>query len=296
MLDPTQPASPWILAIAIIALLALLAIRAVRKDRLEYRRFKQYRSSEKRQRMMRRWLLQSFVVFGAASAVLLLLGWQYVPRLLTATEHWIPLRAAFESQPGLAWGVTAGVAVALVAGTVLAILAARKSGEVPTIGDIHALLPRNRRELVLAAGLSINAGVVEELVFRLALPTALFGVSGNAIVAVAVSVLVFGLLHVYQGVAGVVGATVIGALMMALFLATGWIIVPIVAHALFDLRSLVLIPVLVYGVHTRTDAFPAEPRTVSFTDPAPEQEPEPVAVPEPTGATSPGTPVAPPRD
>lgn len=288
MLDPTQPASPWILAVAIVALLAVLAIRAVRKDRLEYRRFKQYRSSEKRQRMMRRWLLQSLVLFGAASAVLLLLAWQYVPRLLSATEQWIPLRAAFESRPALAWGITAGIAVALVGGTVLAILAARKSGEVPTIGDIHALLPRNRRELLLTGALSVNAGVVEELVFRLALPVAIFGVSGNAIVAVAVSVLFFGLLHVYQGVAGVIGATVIGAIMMALFLATGWIIVPIVAHALFDLRSLVLIPVLVYGVHRNSDAFPAVPLTVSITEPS--------AEPGPTAATAPGIAAVPPRD
>ncbi|MEP6480142.1 MAG: type II CAAX endopeptidase family protein [Rhodoglobus sp.] len=269
MLDPQSPASPWILAVAIVLLLVVLAIRAVRKDRLEYRRFKQFRSSKERQRMMRGWLLQSFVVFGAASALLLLLDWRYVLALLRATEQWIPLREAFGAAPGLAWGITIGVAVVLVGGTVLAVLAARKSGEVPVIGDIHALLPRNRRELVIAGALSINAGLVEELLFRLAVPAAIFGVFGNAIVAVVASVIFFGLLHIYQGVAGVIGATVIGGVLMALYLATGSIAVPIVAHALFDLRSLVLIPVVVYGVQRNTADWVPAPTPAVATVPEP---------------------------
>ena len=61
--------------------------------------------------------------------------------------------------------------------------------------------------------------------------------------------LIFGGLHAYQGVAGVIGSTIIGALFMALYLATGNILVVIVVHALFDLRSLVLIPMVIFGVH-----------------------------------------------
>jgi membrane protease YdiL (CAAX protease family) len=120
---------------------------------------------------------------------------------------------------------------------------------VPTIGDIHALLPRNRAELKFGWALSINAGVVEELLFRLAMPALIFAVVGDALVAISVSLVVFGALHAYQGVGGVIGSFVIGVVLMAVFLATGTILWPILVHAVFDLRSLVLIPVVVYQVH-----------------------------------------------
>ena len=113
----------------------------------------------------------------------------------------------------------------------------------------NVVLPRNRPELGLGAVLSVNAGVFEELVFRLGIPALLFGASGSALVAVVGSVLLFGALHAYQGVAGVIGTTLIGAVFMASYLLTGSILVPIVLHTLFDLRSLVLIPMAVSGAH-----------------------------------------------
>jgi membrane protease YdiL (CAAX protease family) len=120
---------------------------------------------------------------------------------------------------------------------------------VPSIGDVQALLPRNRAELKWGAALAINAGVVEELLFRLALPALIFGVTGSAVAAVAASILIFGFLHIYQGLPGIVGSVILGAAFMAIYLSSGSIVVAIVVHALFDLRSLVLIPVVVFGVH-----------------------------------------------
>ena len=116
--------------------------------------------------------------------------------------------------------------------------------------------------------------------FRLAVPALVFGATGSAIAAVVVSVLLFGLLHVYQGVAGVVGTTLIGGLLFVSYVTTGSILVPIVLHVLFDLRSLVLIPVTVFGAH-RVDG-----RVVKFV---PRMRPKPKAVAEPTrtGSTPP---------
>ena len=53
---------------------------------------------------------------------------------------------------------------------------------VPTLSarDIHALLPRNRGELRYGALLSVNAGVVEELLFRLAFPVLIFAATDSA--------------------------------------------------------------------------------------------------------------------
>jgi len=252
VLSPDWPYSRYLLGLVVLAALGLLALRAARKDRREFPRFKRYRSTERRQAMFRKWLLESLLTFGGASVVLLLLAGGYAPRLIAATRQWPAGRwweSLLEHSGGLVLGVSVAVAVVVVGATVLLVYLARDTEEVPTIGDIGALLPRNRRELGYGAALSVNAGVVEELLFRLAFPAALFGATGDALLAIVGGVVVFGLLHAYQGVWGAVGATAIGAFLMLLYLASGSILVPIVAHMLIDLRSLVLIPAVVYRVH-----------------------------------------------
>lgn len=253
MLSPSSPSTPILLGAALIALVALLTIRAMRKDRREYQQFKRFRGTLKRQQMYRKWLVDSFRTFGGAGVVVLLLAWDQVPLLLADVNSigWVDsARTAFAGSQ-VAIGVVTGILVALVGGMLLAIYAARHIDEVPAIGDIQALLPRNRTELRYGALLSINAGVVEELLFRLALPALIFGVTGNAAGALLGSLALFGALHVYQGAAGVIGSTIVGGLLMLVYLATGSILVAMAVHALIDLRSLVLIPVIVYKVHKK---------------------------------------------
>jgi membrane protease YdiL (CAAX protease family) len=250
VLSPDWPYARGVLIVALIALVIALVIRAVSKDRTEYQRFKRFERTRNRQRMMRRWLITSFAFFGGSAALLLLLAWRYVGLLLFAVDSTPPGRwfGTLLADNGFIPGLALGVAIALVLGTLVAVFLARRSADVPTIGDIGALLPRNRPELFYGAGLSLNAGLVEELLFRLAVPAAAFGATGSVLAAVIGSVVLFGALHAYQGLPGMVGATLIGAFLMLLYLCTGSIVVPIVAHALIDLRSLVVIPVLVYGV------------------------------------------------
>jgi membrane protease YdiL (CAAX protease family) len=248
--------TPWVVGAVLLAMLAVLIVRAVRRDRREYGLFKRYRSTVRRQRMLRKWLLESMLWLGGSALVLLVLVWPFIGRMLEQVEQWpatVAFRAALASGGGFVTGAIVGGAVALVGGMVASVVFVKHEGEVPTIGDIHALLPRNRPELRYGWALSINAGIVEELLFRLALPAAFFAVCGNALVAVILSVVVFGALHAYQGIGGVVGTLVFGAVMMLLFLATGSILWPILAHAIFDLRSLVLIPVAVYRVHEKAE-------------------------------------------
>lgn len=245
------------LGIVLLALLTMLALRALRRDRRDYGRFKAFTDTADRQRMYRRWLLETLAVFGLSCAVILVLAFRYVGALLEAVHRWQAFRwfAGLVSSTGaIIPGIAIAVACLLVVGTVALVAVARRSllddgDEVPTLGDIGALLPRNRRELLYGAGLSLNAGILEELLFRLAVPALVFAVSGSALVAVVGSVLLFAALHSYQGIPGMAGALLIGAVLMLLYLTTGSILVPMIAHALLDLRSLVLIPVLVYGVH-----------------------------------------------
>lgn len=253
MLFPESAVTRWVLAAVLAALIGYLVVRAIRKDRRQYQVFKEFEETADRQRMYRKWLVESFLIFGGLSAVILVLVWPYVPLLLAAVRDWPAGRwfAGVVSSSDLVAGLAVGAAVALVAGTIFAVFLARDSENVPTIGDIGALLPRNRAELGYGAALSINAGLVEELLFRLALPALVFAVVGNAAVAVVGSVLLFGGLHLYQGALGVAGSTLVGAVLMVLYLVTGSILVPIIAHALIDLRALVLIPVAVYRVQLK---------------------------------------------
>ena len=244
MLPVDWPFTPVVLWVAFAALLALLVFRTVRRDRREYQRFKRYRTTLRRQAMFRKWLRDSILSIGVLSLVLLALSWQFVTPLRYQLQSWIPIL------PWVGWGIVVGMVLLFAGLTMAGLVAARRTPEEPVmIGDIGAMLPRNKQELRLGWFLSINAGISEELMFRLAIPAVLYGASGSAIVALVGSVALFGALHSYQGVSGVIGTTVVGLAMMFAYLATGTILVPIVLHILIDLRSLVLLPTVLFDAN-----------------------------------------------
>ena len=253
MLDPANPLMLALLWVVLLGVLTALALRTFRRDQREYRRFKRFRTTKRRQLMLRRWLLISFSLFGGLALVALLASGAFVSPLLARVQGW-PwvswLLSVFSTHPTITAGVLIGLGVGFVALTVVAIISVRKEGEdVASLGDVQAILPRNRQELFLGGLLSINAGVVEELLFRLALPALLFATTGNAVVAIVLSLLLFGLMHSYQGLTGIIVTTILGAAFMAIYMLTGSIVITIIIHALIDLRSLVLIPMAIGGVH-----------------------------------------------
>ncbi|CAO1650079.1 CPBP family intramembrane glutamic endopeptidase [Salinibacterium sp. NYA9b] len=253
MLDPANPLMLALLWLTLGGVLTVLAVRTFRRDQREYRRFKRFRTTKRRQKMLRRWLLISFTLFGGLALLTLLASGAFAAPLLADVQSW-PwvswLLGVLAARPSLTAGVLVGLAIGVIAVTVIAIISVRNEGdEVVSLGDVQAILPRNRQELVLGGLLSINAGIVEELLFRLALPALLFATTGNAIVAVVLSLLLFGLMHSYQGLTGIIVTTVLGAVFMAIYVLTGSILITIIAHALLDLRSLVLIPMAIGGVH-----------------------------------------------
>jgi membrane protease YdiL (CAAX protease family) len=222
-----------------LAALALLGVvvgvlfwRALTRERRDYARFKRLRSTVARQRVYRRWLIEGALSLGGLSAATIVGAWQQIPTVLAflAGDGGIPIVIA--------------VAAVVLAGLVLPILLIRQPlDDAPAIGDIRALLPRTRGELPYGAALSVSAGVFEELLFRLGLPALAFAVTCDAVVAFLGATLLFGLLHAYQGPLGVLFSGILGAIFVALYLATGSIVVPILLHVLIDLRSMVLIPI-----------------------------------------------------
>jgi len=251
----------------LIVVLALLLWRAVTRERRDYARFKRLRSTVLRRKVFRRWILESWLVLGGLAAVVLLAATPYVPLALDDTRAWGPL-AAIPYGSGPVAGVLAGFGIAAVLVMVVPVLLLRRRlDEVPAIGDIRALLPRNRGELPYGAALGLTAGVVEELLFRLALPALLFGVLGSGPLAFLLAALLFGALHMYQGPLGILFAFVLGLLFTLLYLVSGSILAPIALHALVDLRSLVLIPIALGGAWgLDTPAVPA-PRPAAASAP-----------------------------
>lgn len=244
----------------LLVVLGLLAWRAATRSRDTFRRFKRLTSTRARQKVYARWLLESALVLGGLSAAVLLAAFPYLTAVLTATQEWEPVAAmrGFLGTP--AGSVVSVIAVVIVAVALIApaLLLRRTVGDggvdaIPAVGDIRSLLPRVRAELPYGVGLGLSAGIFEELLFRLGMPALLFGIVGLGPLSFAIATVLFGMLHLYQRALGILFATLLGLVFAALYVLTGSITAPIVLHALVDLRTLVLIPVVVGGVWRRRE-------------------------------------------
>jgi membrane protease YdiL (CAAX protease family) len=105
-----------------------------------------------------------------------------------------------------------------------------------------ALLPRTAPERRLFTLVGVTAGVCEEWLYRgffLAVVAALAGGAPTGVL-VLVGGVAFGLAHAYQGRVGIVTTGVLGGVMAALYLDTGSLLLPVVLHALIDLRFLLV--------------------------------------------------------
>jgi membrane protease YdiL (CAAX protease family) len=100
---------------------------------------------------------------------------------------------------------------------------------------VDSLLPKSLVEILLRIGVSITAGVCEEMAFRGYLQRQLHALSGNIVVAVLGQGVVFGLAHAYQGWKNTIVISVLGILFGALAVWRGNLRANIVAHAWADI-------------------------------------------------------------
>lgn len=233
-------------AALLLAALAALAL-FVRRDVAEFRRFVSLTRSADRRRTLRKWVAQSFLLFvGMPLAGLALLG-RFDAIAGMPAEFAAAAALAGRLGPGdeLAGFLGGAMLGALIGGSLLAgVLGARQdpAGAEAAMVDLAAMMPRNGAETWHAALLSVNAGVAEELFYRLYLPLLIALVSGSALAGFAVAAVLFGITHLYQGAAGIVVTMVVGAAMTLVYLISGSLVWPIVAHAVLDLNALVLRP------------------------------------------------------
>ncbi len=100
-----------------------------------------------------------------------------------------------------------------------------------------ALLPRTRRQRQLFIGVSLLAGVGEEIIFRWFLMSAFITFLGASFwESLCASSIAFGLAHLYQGRWGILATGIMGASFALLWWVTGSLLVPMVFHFLADAR------------------------------------------------------------
>ncbi len=145
----------------------------------------------------------------------------------------------------IALGMATGSFIAIFVTAILALFSPRireKSGKAAK--KMAFILPSSSEERRWWWLLCITAGVCEELVYRgfllhylhwnpihLTLTQALIAAS-----------LIFGIGHLYQGIAGALSTVIIGFILGCLFLITGNLLLPMILHALMDLRVLLMLP------------------------------------------------------
>ncbi len=191
---------------------------------------------------------------------LLVLEWGLA---LLALIVWLSAPGVDAGQVGLRWpqqwpGPVTGLVVLLVLGFVVVSTRALRSGALldaesarrpregrhaePEAHATLAVLPRTARERRLFTVVGVTAGVCEEWLYRgffLAVVAALAGGLPTGVL-VLVAAAAFGLAHAYQGRVGIVTTGVLGGVMAAVYLQTGSLLLPVVLHAVIDLRFLLV--------------------------------------------------------
>ena len=129
------------------------------------------------------------------------------------------------------------LATGLTVAAGLAVMALGRALRLPESALVDYLIPRSGSERIAFLGLSVSAGIAEELVFRSFLIAALFQASGSTGMAVAVSVAAFAVSHAYQGYTGVVRVAVLGLILAAPLVLTGSVYPSMLAHAVLDILA-----------------------------------------------------------
>ncbi len=104
-------------------------------------------------------------------------------------------------------------------------------------GSVSFLMPQTPKELRTFYGVSISAGICEEIMYRGFMIAYLMAFGMPFWVAGLVSSVAFGLAHAYQGPTGIVKTATVGGMMALLYGLTGSLWAPIVAHAVMDLAA-----------------------------------------------------------
>jgi uncharacterized protein len=190
-----------------------------------------------------KWYVKLIVV-GVALALVVI--WQNGLREVTtinARAPWLPASAPIRT-------AIVGLITALILMQVVVMFQIRNKPEARAkiakgLESLSFMLPVTRDERVWFLLVSVVVGgVCEEIIYRGFLIHYLMGAPAglNVTLAIVVASLIFGIAHIYQGVGGAIGSTILGIVFSVLFVMTGNILLPVVLHALIDARILLILP------------------------------------------------------
>lgn len=120
---------------------------------------------------------------------------------------------------------------------VLPIVLGMKGKEIIAPGDFAELLPKSNQELFWFTILVVSVAIGEELIFRefyFELLNQYLGISGDTLLIVAA--IIFGLVHFYQGIGGIIATMALGLFFGKVFQATESLIWPIIFHFIIDIK------------------------------------------------------------
>jgi CAAX protease family protein len=185
------------------------------------------------------------VIVGWLTALIALLtvGWRAILtfQITAASPSWLPQRAGVRA-------LVAGVLIGLLLVFLLSALQVRRSAAIrekmeKAVLRFGFILPLTGAERTWWIFVSLTAGITEELLYRGFLIHYFASAPFHARLAVAVIVasVIFGAGHVYQGIAGVISAAILGLIFCAIFFMSGTLLVPMILHTLIDLRILLIL-------------------------------------------------------
>jgi CAAX protease family protein len=221
-----------------IVVLALIFVMPA-WDMVETRRLRA--SADPRKRL--KWYLKLIVASWALAALVTWTsgGWHNVATIY-AHAPWLPSGEA-------ARDFVVGLLVAIIVAQTVMLFQLRRKPEAQAkiakaLASLYFILPVTREERRWYFIVSLTAGICEEVVYRGFLIHYLMGAPAMLHVGLAVvgSSLIFGLGHLYQGIRGMIGTTVLGLVFAILYLITGNLAIPILLHAAIDARILLMLP------------------------------------------------------
>jgi len=159
---------------------------------------------------------------------------------------WPAVHLAAQQKIGASFGWGFGIAFAV--GSLLQVVLVRRSATarekiLRAFRRFAFILPVTQEERAWFALVSVTAGICEEILYRGFLIRYLSNGPwhGGLWIAVSIASISFGLAHGYQGLSGIIGTGLLGAVMAVLFLASGSLWLPMALHAIIDLRILLLL-------------------------------------------------------
>lgn len=142
-------------------------------------------------------------------------------------------------------GTTVGMLIAILLPALIALRSEKLRAKAARAArKLSFLLPSSGEERRWWWLVCITAGICEELVYRGFL-LHYFHISPfhlSLTLALVVSSIIFGIGHLYQGSLGALQTAVFGFILGAMFIVTGTLLLPMIIHAVLDLRVLAMLP------------------------------------------------------